>query len=370
MTLERLADLGAVQRTRGPLVRARRALEAGRLTVGFIGGSITDPRPVHNWPEDIMAWLVDRFPAARIVVENAAIGATGSDLGVFRVERDLIQPGCDLVFIEFAVNDVGAPTDRRNRSREGLIRKLLAGGGRDVVLAYTFGQALYDDMINGRVPATIAEFEALAEHYAIPSVWMGLHALREVARGLMSMEEWLPDGVHPEHRGSLSYAQSVFPLLEAELGGPAGAARKRKPPRLPPPLHPQNWENAHILPLDTARTEGPWAILRWTHCPWIDQVLHTSTPGARATIPFEGRGLCLGFDFGKLSADFRWRLDGGEWKRAGLERYDWMPPRGWFRPFVVADDLPRGKHEFELEVLHPGEGRLGSDFDVAMIGGL
>jgi lysophospholipase L1-like esterase len=271
-------------------------LADGGLTVGFIGGSITDARPGHNWPDHVVPWLVDQFPEARVCVENAAIGATGSDLAVFRAERDLLAADCDLVFVEFAVNDGGAATERRNRSREGLLRKLLADSDRDVVLAYTFSHIMYDDTVAGRVHPSIAEFEALAEHYQLPSVWMGLHAIDEVARGLMSWDAWLPDGLHPTHLGSRSYA------------------------------------------------------------------------GARATAAFDGQGVAVALDFGKLSADFRWRIDGGDWQPSAWERFDWMGDRGWFRLSVLSDELGPGKHQLELEVVHPGAGLAGTQFALAMIG--
>ena len=55
------------------------------------------------------------------------------------------------------------------------------------------------------------------EGQVIGSVWMGLHALREVRRGLLTWEEWLPDGLHPENRGSLVYAHSVTAFLAEAL---------------------------------------------------------------------------------------------------------------------------------------------------------
>jgi len=220
-----------VHQHRSGLFRLRAALARGVARIGFIGGSITDGSVDYNWPDALMAWLVDAFPAARFYVENAAMGATGSEWAVFRADRDLIDVGCDVVFVEYAVNDSGESPVKRRRTREGLIRKLLADGKRDVVLVYTFGQPMLDDMLHERVPASIADFEQIAEHYRLPSVWMGLHALNEQCRGLMSWEEWLPDGIHPQHRGSLSYAQSVIAMLRRGLLGRGGLPGGRAPLR-------------------------------------------------------------------------------------------------------------------------------------------
>lgn len=347
MTLE-------VIKHRAGLKRLKAAIEGGRAVIGFVGGSITDGRPRHNWPEPVSAWLVDRYPFARFVIENAAIGATGSDLAVLRAQRDLIDRGCDIVFIEFAVNDNDTPTDRRMRTREGLIRKLLEGGGRDLVFVYTFCHDMYEAMMDGRMPASIAEFEQLADYYGAGSVWVGLHALRQVRRGLMRWEEWLPDGLHPTSRGSYAYAEAVIRYLEDELerqpGDAAWDAARAK--ALAQPLHPDHWGNAELLLLEAIRTRGPWTIRRWLYHAWIDQVLETAAVGAGFELDFEGRGVALAFDFGKTSAEFRWRIDGGEWRAETRERPDWVGPDGWFRLSVLTESLPPGPHRLELEVIH------------------
>jgi len=349
--LQALRSLTVV-RPREGLHRAYRRLVEGNLTVGFLGGSITDARPGHNWPEPVIAWLVEQFPAARITVENAAIGATGSDLATFRARRDILERHCDLVFVEYAVNDFFVLTDRRARSREGLLRQLLAGDGRDVVLVYTYGQGMYVDMVAGRIPASIAEFEVLADHYGISSVWSGLHALREVIRGRLRWEEWLPDGLHPQARGSLSYAQPVIDLLERELVSPSGHSATVVAKPLPSPCDHGNWEHVRLLSFAEVRTHGPWSVRRWPHLVWMDHVLTTSAIGARATFAFEGRGLALGFDVGRLSAEFRYRLDGDAWIDVVRERPVGSGDSGWYHLTIIADDLEPGRHTCELEVIH------------------
>ena len=360
---------------RGGLRRTLRAIQKGSLTVGFIGGSITDPRPGWNWPEPVCAWLIETFPGLRLQVENAAIGATGSDLAVFRAQRDLIGRGCDLVFVEFAVNDADMPADQRERSREGLLRKLLQEPGCDVVFAYTFRQAMFLDMDAGQLPVSIADFERLAEHYQIGSVWMGLYALEEVRKGRLRWEEWLPDTLHPQSRGSLSYGQSVAAFLQKELLDSPSSQPIRGGAGLPAPLSPANWERARLLPFGDVRLQGPWSIVRWSKYTWLDQVLHTAALGARLSFDFEGRGLLLGLDFGKMSAEFNYRLDGGDWQFSDRDRPDWVGADGWLRTTLIADDLPPGRHTFELEVVHgnpggekPWTSYNGTTLDLGIIG--
>jgi hypothetical protein len=149
-----------------PVTVARRSLHRvwesasrGQLAVGFLGGSITDGGNGINWPESVLNWFGATFPEAQIRVENAAIGATGSDSGCLRADAEIIERGCDLTFIEYAVNDGGHSTERRGRSREGLIRKLLAAR-QEVVLVYTFSEEMREAMEANQMPPTVAEFES------------------------------------------------------------------------------------------------------------------------------------------------------------------------------------------------------------------
>lgn len=360
---------------RRPLTRTLEKLNRDRLNVGFLGGSITEAPPGHNWPEAVVSWLVETFPHVRFTVENAAIGATGSDLAVFRLQRDILSRGCDLVFVEYAVNDYAEPEAKRSRSREGLLRRLIAAG-IEVVLVYTFRQEMYADMAAGRMPDSIAGWERTAEHYGIGSVWAGLCALDEIRRGRMRWEEWLPDGLHPTSRGSLSYAECVIRFLEDEWRDAIGGGRAVSEPlacvhfdELPPPLDAGAWDRVEVLPFTQARLSGPWTVRRSAKCVWIDQLLVTAAVGARLTIPFLGRGLALAFDFGNTSAEFRYRFDDGDWRVSERDRPDWCPEDGWFRLFLLTDELPAGEHVCELEVVHGDRPKCrGTNFRLALIG--
>ena len=408
---------------RSRLARTVQTIKEGRLVIGFIGGSITDGRPRHNWPEAVTAWFVDRFQGIKIVVENAAIGATGSDLAVFRAKRDLLDRGCDLIFVDYAVNDEGVPTQRRMATREGLIRKLLASEGDeipnsnvatdgkamdrsinvmelcpDVVLVYTFSQSMSEPMLAGQVPPSIAEFEQLAMHYNLNSIWMGKYAYGEVQRGLMRWEEWLPDGLHPTSRGSYSYAQSVIAFLEKQLvnnvrgnnnennnndsdngnnqnrflSTEPSTAIKELPllsHNLPEPLDASHWQSAKVMSLDSICTEGPWVMKRWLDYEWFDHVLETNTIGAKLSFTFKGRGVALAFDFGKASADFKYRIDKGDWNVVRLDRPDWVGSSGWLRLSTLAETLAAGEHFVELEVVHSTDPACqGFSFRLGLVG--
>lgn len=339
-----------VARPRAPLARTAAALARGRCTVGFLGGSITEARTGRRWPAPLAAWFVATYPETRFTFANAARGATGSDLAAFRLGCDLPAAGCDLVFVEYAVNDADQPPGRRARSREGVLRQLLAAGA-DVVLVHTFRPEMHTAFAAGSLPDSIADFERLADHYAVPSVNAAAHALAQIRAGRLAWTEWLPDGLHPEERGSLVYAEAVIGFLATALAAPPPAADASAARTLPPPLDPLAWDGVSFVPLSAVACRGPWFEHRHPDSAGLDSVLQCTTAGATLRFSFVGRGLVLGFDFGHAAGEVRTRLDDGPWTATDRPRYPWHGDFGWLLPTVVADDLPPGPHTCELETL-------------------
>ena len=89
------------------LLRFFAKLEAGgEVRIAYLGCSITAQ---DGWRPKTLAYFQKNFPQAKVSQIDAAIGGTGSDLGVFRLKQDVLDHKPDLLFVEFAVNDAGAP---------------------------------------------------------------------------------------------------------------------------------------------------------------------------------------------------------------------------------------------------------------------
>ena len=116
------------------------------LTVGFFGGSITegagssDPTKT-SWAGRTAEWLKKRYPDVDFAFRNRAIGGTGSDFGVYRLESELMpegEPLPQLYFIEFAVNDYGWVYESIHTSMECIVRKIWSRcPTADIVFVYT-----------------------------------------------------------------------------------------------------------------------------------------------------------------------------------------------------------------------------------------
>ncbi|MGA1338735.1 MAG: SGNH/GDSL hydrolase family protein, partial [Opitutales bacterium] len=66
------------------------------VKIGYLGGSITAQ---NGWRVQTLAHFKKAYPQASFAEINAAIGGTGSDLGVFRVKQDVLSQGPDLLFV-------------------------------------------------------------------------------------------------------------------------------------------------------------------------------------------------------------------------------------------------------------------------------
>ena len=352
---------------RGELSNTRRAVSKGFLTVGFLGGSITEARVPHNWPQYVENWFLLHFPDLRLQVENLALGATGSDVAMLRMEREVLPCRCDWMFVEYAVNDIGTDSETRSRSREGVLRRLLREGNTDVVIVYTFCQDMYPDMEQNRMPPSIEEFEQLARYYHLPSVWMGMYALELVRKGQLKWEEWLPDGLHPQYAGSRLYGEAVCRLLESELLSiGSNSERQKGGDALPSPHNVRNWENLERIPFEQMEWASPFRLFRCQDLKAADQILSTSAPGASVTIPFTGTGLVLGFLFGSDSCEFLCSVDGSRPVRSNRDRPAWCGKNSWYRTYPAATDLPYGSHVCCLTVIHGGgENCTGTHFELA-----
>jgi lysophospholipase L1-like esterase len=239
-------------------------LEQGKaVNVAYLGGSIT---AAPGWRPKSLDWFKKTWPKAEVSEINAAIGGTGSDLGVFRLYHDVLQHKPDLVFVEFAVNDGGAPPDRIHRSMEGIVRQIRRDNPEtDICYVYTLAHNMIRDLQAGKFPRAASSMEAVADHYGIPSVHFGVEVAKREKKGTLIFKGkgkeqegkmvFSGDGVHPHADTGHEVYREVLArsLLKMKGHGEAG------PYALPEPLVADNWENATMIPLDRLNPGKGWS---------------------------------------------------------------------------------------------------------------
>ena len=117
----------------------KNARNGERLTVAFIGGSLTwgarasDPQKT-SYRALIGQKLEEAYPEARFRFLDAAIGGAGSQLGVFRLQRDVLAHRPDLIFLDFTLNDnTDITTPDTLAAYESLVRRIIAEGNCPVI---------------------------------------------------------------------------------------------------------------------------------------------------------------------------------------------------------------------------------------------
>lgn len=247
-----------------------KAMSGDKITVGFIGGSIT-MGSLSSTPESCYAYLVykwwkDKFPKADIRYINAGVGATTSQYGAARIERDILGFGPDIVFAEFSVNDRNE--DFFKETYEGLVRRILLY--RTEPALFLLNNVNYDDGRNAQ-----EVHNEVGRYYDLPIVSMRESIYKEIEYGNICREEITPDNLHPNDAGHRLIAALIInrleEILEERINKPQAEAGYTVPGR---PLTLNRYMNADILnnktcsPLlrgftaDKTAKAGNWDIFR------------------------------------------------------------------------------------------------------------
>lgn len=300
-------------------IRAERPIQ-----IAYFGGSITE---MDGWRRLSREWLQVRYPKCAFSEIPAAIGGTGSSLGVFRFGQDVLAKKPDLVFVEFATNDHNDSPEEIWRNLEGCLRQAWQEDPEiDFVFVYTITNVMMDDYGKGLCTRAASAMEQLADHYGIPSVNFGPRVAAEVAFGrlVMSVGEvptavppeepnrdqliaeelakegkvlFSKDGVHPVLQGHGYYLESLkaaWPALE-------GLAPVDHEAQLKSPFGDTTMERAKMISPEKGTMNGVWEMIppegknggftsRFGGAPYL-----TKTAGSQLSFRFKGTR-CLIYD--------------------------------------------------------------------------
>ena len=129
--------VGNTERIREKIAKAQAGEE---VTIGYIGGSITEGGASSN-PSKCYANLSYEYfkntfgKGNNVKYVNAGLAGTSSVVGNMRVDNDIFAKNCDIIFIEFAVNDMG--DERFKKSYEALVNKCIDQPNAPAVICVT-----------------------------------------------------------------------------------------------------------------------------------------------------------------------------------------------------------------------------------------
>ncbi len=287
------------------------------ITVAYLGGSIT---AMNGWRNKTTEWLKATYPTASFKEVHAAIGGTGSDLGVFRLGRDVLAYKPDLLFVEFATNDGGQAPEQIWRSMEGIVRQTWKQDPlTDIVFTYTITTAFTNDYVNGMCNRSASAMEMLADHYGIPSINFGIRVAQLLKENKLIMDAkvietavpkespdrdkqvremiaadkrllFANDGVHPREEGHELYKAAIIAGLTQMKDLPATDHQAK----LAKAFVADNWEAAKMIPLNAKMLSGNWQALpkddgkQKAFGDRMGQIWTADQPGSKLHFKFKG----------------------------------------------------------------------------------
>lgn len=343
------------------------------IKIGYFGGSITAQ---NGWRPKTLAYFQKTYPGAKFSEINAAIGGTGSDLGVFRLKQDVLDHKPDLMFVEFATNDGGASPEQIYRCMEGIVRQAWkALPDCDICFVYTLTEAHAAAMLEGKFQRSASAMEKIADHYGIPTIHMGMEVAKLAKEGKLVWKGKLPktdeekkatsdqfifapDSVHPHpETGHELYLAAIVRSLD-----PIRAVSKTPAPHsLAAPFIATNYENAKLVPLTTdSVTMSPGFVLldpktddfgkRWAN---RMTTLHKGCkPGETLSFKFKGTRAAIydlvGPDCGQAIVT----VDDQPAKI--VPRFDAYCTYHRLATLMIGTDLPDAVHTVKIEI-HPDQ---------------
>ncbi len=349
-----------------------RARSGERLSVVFFGGSLTwgaqasDPQ-LTSYRALMAHRLTEHYPEAHFTFWDAAIGGTGSQLGAFRLDRDVLARRPDLVFLDFTVNDgpFSPPDSDRLASYESLIRRLVQKGIPVVPLIFAVKK---DTLPDAPVRPLDEKHKEIAAAYHLP-VGDAVALIRQrVQDGSAQPDELWPlpdDQTHPGDPGYALYAEAAWQAYEQAI---QQALVLRVPTQM---LHPDTYmavrrqKISQLGPLPAGWSMGSPQrnAITFDFLPsrWLDEVSIATRTGVDSAAPaplrllVKGRNVLIFGESTPRSGQYEVRIDGGAPKAYNAGK---SAQQGNLRYVeTIASDLERNKvHTVEITpILAPGQ---------------
>lgn len=306
--------------------------EAGNLYVAYLGGSITagsgggagytykdNAGTGHSrWSSQLTKrYFQKEYPNKKVIEVNAGVGGTPSDLGLFRMHKDVVAPcgteGPDVVFVEFAVNDMWTSLSNPNRvhqTMEGIVRQL-AHLPKQPVVIFVYTAAWRDDTGFENYIKSAQVHQQVADYYGIGSINLCEYVAggkdlngNAIVWDKSKAGTWTGDNTHPNSDGYTAYTDYIMKQFK---DSPKEYFKKLTWQEIPMSGYEFGKPNAVRFDQAGAVYTGTWATQ--TLVGTLGASTTTTTADATVTLKFKGRAYGVYAARGKNGADVQYRLD-------------------------------------------------------------
>ncbi|MBE6570633.1 MAG: SGNH/GDSL hydrolase family protein [Ruminococcaceae bacterium] len=200
----------------------KKLTEDKELKVAYFGGSVTNGSGKSDcWRALIGQWLIDNFPEAKVTNVNRACGESGTYLGTFRLQGDVIAIKPDLVFLEYSINDkyYGSSYANAASQYETIVREIKqALPETDIVTVLVSDTGTFGVNKQGKLHTQAQAHEDMAAIYGIPTLHVG-RRIAEVCNYTASnfTGTYATDIVHLTSAGNYIYYQVIEEFFHNSL---------------------------------------------------------------------------------------------------------------------------------------------------------
>ena len=332
------------------------------LNCSFIGGSVTEGYGSTNtreksWPV-LLCQKLEKEYGVSVNCFNEGIGGTASYLANFRFDSDVAPYAPDLLFIEFAVNDMYEELSYETvvRTSESLVGKAYRQNPNiDIVYVLTYD--LHDET---RDYVQLKAHRDVANRYDLLSIKMSEYMYAVCEKTGENIQAHYIDWVHPNDHGYATYADVIFDVMKSHIDVNAApdAMISRKL------LHSGKglMLDAKFLYCDEVKlvSNTGWEYESGIFSYLRDRYhgrLKADQPGSTFEISFTGTdlGIFYGADVnrGKISI----AIDGKEIRTRDGYRWTSNP-----KECIIAQNLPYGEHRATFTLLEEKNEKSNSNF--------
>ena len=353
-----------------------------KLTLGFIGGSITrgcsakanivdgtvvsrDGDVMRSYVNRVATWFKEEFPEADIKTVNAGISDTATNFGIYRLEQNLMNTDGhdmpDLVFVEFTTNDFSYPTQtgvELEVQAESIFRNIWSHN--------PYAEIVFISTNVTSTSSSIAAYRKVCEHYDISFADVG-KALFECKSGRGHEKEtagnfyYTVDNLHPSAEGYRVYLDVIKPILARDLSIETGVYCNHLE-ELPKPLSSVIIDNPSIVTADNLILKGNAQLKEGALLAGLyGTELTIQTVGfekkyadisgeCEITAEFKNTALGILVDLTGIGFELDWQVDGGDWKHFEVNKNHFAfqlyeHPQVW----MLEHHLDKGAHKVTLK---------------------